>query len=157
VIRHHTECAPKDLEATFFVLSSVQEAVPADESTFLPRLFGPAVIGRLPPSGFLPLRTTALQLIGAYSPWFTSEPEACISAVTFVVAGLSEPQLCPAAAKSLRLLCNSNRKTLIPHVASFVQVLSGLDGNVEVSSCLNSCRYPCLIHGIAGLRGSQSA
>lgn len=53
--------------------------------------------------------------------------------MTFVVGALEQKELCGEAAKSLRLLCDSSRKMLISHVGSFVQVLGGLEGKVEVS------------------------
>lgn len=56
-----------------------------------------------------------------------------MSAVSFVVAALGERRLAPAATKALRMLCDENRKQLVGHVASFVTVLGGLEGQVEVS------------------------
>jgi hypothetical protein len=127
----------------------VHEAVSSSSSSPLPRLFGPSILGRVPSSSQLTLRSTALRLVGAYSSWFSSQAqqpeEACLlSAVTFVVAGLEEPGLGPDAARALRLLCDANRKTLVGHVGSFVAVLGGLEGKVEVR-CVLHC---ALVRGI---------
>ncbi|KAL8292471.1 hypothetical protein RQP46_001083 [Phenoliferia psychrophenolica] len=121
----------EDLEAIFFCLYAVHEAVSEDEATHLPRLFSPAILGRLPSEGFPALRGTTLRMVGEYAAWFGSQHQACLQAVSFVVPALSDPPLCAQAARSLRLLCNSNRKTLGEHVGSFVAVLGGLEGKVE--------------------------
>lgn len=71
-------------------------------------------------------------MVGEYATWFGDQPAACLQAVSFVVAGLSEASLCPQAARALRLLCKANRKSLGDHVGSFVAVLGGLDAKVDV-------------------------
>ena len=123
---------PQDLEAVFFCLYAVHEAVLEDEATYLPRLFSPAILGRLPTEGFTALRGTALRMVGEYAGWFGSQHQACLQAVSFVVPALSDPALCAQAARSLRLLCTANRETLGEHVGSFVAVLGGLEGKVDV-------------------------
>ncbi|KAI5481218.1 Importin 13 [Pseudohyphozyma bogoriensis] len=123
----------EDLEATLFCLFAIQEGTMSDEATHLPRLFSPAILGRLPTTGYPLLRATTLRLVGAYSSWFTTQPDACISAVSFIVPALEQPSLSSAAARALRLLCDDNRKTLVPHVGSFVAVLGGLEGKIEDS------------------------
>lgn len=151
--------AYEELEATLFMLLSLGEVVPmaapilsemedptASSSPlqqYLGTLFGPAVLGQLPtePGMHPTLRSTALRLVGAYSSWFASQPEACLQAVTFVIGGLQEPQLVPGAAKALRGLCDANRKVLMQHVPSFVQVLGGLEGRIpetELAKVLQS-------------------
>ncbi|KAK4704197.1 importin-13, partial [Phenoliferia sp. Uapishka_3] len=121
----------KELEAVFFCLYAVHEAVLEDEATHLPRLFSPAILGRIPSEGYPALRGTALRMVGEYAGWFGSQHQACLQAVSFVVPALSDPALCAQAARALRLLCTSNRKTLGEHVGSFVAVLGGLEGKVE--------------------------
>ncbi|GAA6053966.1 hypothetical protein JCM3770_004645 [Rhodotorula araucariae] len=137
----------EDLEATLFILYSLGEVVPLSPSlaeldpsapptplsTYLSHLFGPSILGRLPsvPGSYPTLRSTALRLVGAYAPWFSAHAGACLQAVSFVVAGLQEPELVPGAARALRGLCDANRKVLVGHVGSFVQVLGGLEGKIE--------------------------
>ncbi|GAA5942346.1 hypothetical protein JCM1841_003527 [Sporobolomyces salmonicolor] len=142
------------LEATLFTLYSLAECVPISSppslsssvssatstslsptSTYLSALFSPSILGRLPslPSQHPSLRSTALRLVGAYSTWFSSAPEACLQAVTFVVNGLQEPELVPQAARALRGLCDANRKVLVGHVGDFVGVLARLERKVEDS------------------------
>ncbi|GAA5940738.1 hypothetical protein JCM3775_004883 [Rhodotorula graminis] len=137
----------EELEATLFVLYSLGEVVPLSPSlaeldpsapptplnTYLSTLFGPSILGRLPSAqhSFPSLRSTALRLVGAYAPWFSAHADACLQAVSFVVAGLQEPELVPGAARALRGLCDANRKVLVGHVASFVQVLGGLEGKID--------------------------
>ncbi|BGP50005.1 hypothetical protein JCM10450v2_005910 [Rhodotorula kratochvilovae] len=139
----------EELEATLFILYSLGEVVPLSPSlaeldpsapptplnTYLSHLFGPSILGRLPssPGSFPTLRSTALRLVGAYAPWFSAHADACIQAVSFVVAGLQEPDLVPGAARALRGLCDANRKVLVGHVGSFVQVLGGLEGKIDDS------------------------
>ncbi|KAJ8292724.1 Importin-13 [Rhodotorula toruloides] len=137
----------EDLEASLFILFSIGEVVPLSPSLAdldpaappsrlnqnLSLLFGPSILGRLPSqSGSYPsLRSTALRLVGAYSAWFSSNPDACLQAVSFVVSGLQEPDLVPGAARALKGLCDANRKVLVGHVASFVQVLGNLEGRID--------------------------
>ncbi|GAA5977602.1 hypothetical protein JCM10908_005035 [Rhodotorula pacifica] len=147
----------EDLEATLFMLHSLGEVVPMASTLsemeptaapsplqqYLATLFGPAVLGRMPsePGMHPSLRSTALRLVGAYSSWFASQPDACLQAVTFVISGLQEPDLVPGAAKALRGLCDANRKVLMQHVPSFVQVLGGLEGRIpdtELAKVLQS-------------------
>ncbi|BGP26235.1 importin 13 [Rhodotorula toruloides] len=139
----------EDLEATLFVLFSIGEVVPLSPSLDelnpsappsrlnqnLTLLFGPSILGRLPsqPGSYPSLRSTALRLVGAYSAWFSSNPDACLQAVSFVVSGLQGPDLVPGAAKALKGLCDANRKVLVGHVASFVQVLGNLEGRIDDS------------------------
>lgn len=123
----------EELEATLFTLYAVHEAVSLPCPHHLPTLFGPTVLGSLPQSQHLLLRGTALRLVGAYAAWFATQPEACLAAVGFVVGGLEERELGSQAARALRGLCGANRKVLIGHVGSFVAVLGGLEGKVEVS------------------------
>ena len=149
--------AYEDLEATLFMLLLLGEVVPMASTLsemdatatpsplqqYLATLFGPAVLGRLPTeAGMHPsLRLTALRLVGEYSSWFASHPDACLQAVTFVIGGLQEPELVPGAAKALRGLCDANRKVLMRHVPSFVQVLGGLEGRIadaELAKVLQS-------------------
>ncbi|BGP33834.1 hypothetical protein JCM10296v2_005639 [Rhodotorula toruloides] len=137
----------EDLEASLFILFSIGEVVPLSPSLDdldpaappsrlsqnLSLLFGPSILGRLPsqPGSYPSLRSTALRLVGAYSAWFSSNPDACLQAVSFVVSGLQEPDLVTGAARALKGLCDANRKVLVRHVASFVQVLGNLEGRID--------------------------
>ncbi|GAA5841296.1 hypothetical protein JCM3766R1_005019 [Sporobolomyces carnicolor] len=141
----------EDFEATLFTLKCLAECVPmsptppdslssstssvASTSTsattqFLSYLFSPSLLGRLPTghSQHLSLRTTSLKLLESYSTWFASQPAACLLAIQFVVSSLQEPKLIPQAVRSLRGLCDSNRKVLTGHVGDFVGILGGLEG-----------------------------
>lgn len=141
----------QDFEATLFTLNCLAECVPmsptppdslssstssvASTSTsattqFLSYLFSPSLLGRLPTghSQHLSLRTTSLKLLESYSTWFASQPAACLLAIQFVVSSLQEPKLIPQAVRSLRGLCDSNRKVLTGHVGDFVGILGGLEG-----------------------------
>lgn len=123
----------------------------------LARLFSPHVLGALPTEHHATIRSTTLRVVGAYAAWFSASTipahedgddtsaatatndrsgasnnsEALLLAVTFVVHGLSDPMLAPAAARALRQLCDTNRRALTPHVASFVAVLGGLEQRVR--------------------------
>ncbi|KAM0790224.1 hypothetical protein ACM66B_005537 [Microbotryomycetes sp. NB124-2] len=121
----------EELEATLFCLYAIQEAVSTDDSDSLARLFGSAGLGRLPQSGHITLRSTALKLVGSYSTWFSSHTDECLLAVQFVVASLNEPSLAPSAARALVALSDSNRSSLMQHVDSFVAVLGSLEGRME--------------------------
>ncbi|GAA5886599.1 hypothetical protein JCM6882_005828 [Rhodosporidiobolus microsporus] len=143
----------EDLEATLFVLYSLGEVVPLSPSlaeglaeenappppltTYLQHLFSPSLLGALPSTSysFPTLRSTALRLVGAYSPWFAAHPQECLNAITFVVSALSSSSaaLIPHAARALKGLCDANRKVLTGHVGSFVQVLGGLEGKIDDS------------------------
>ncbi|GAA5940498.1 uncharacterized protein JCM15063_002352 [Sporobolomyces koalae] len=143
--------AYEELEATLFTINCLSECVPMSPpptslsastsstaststsltTTYLSYLFSPSLLGRLPSTGsaHLALRNTSLKLLESYSVWFSSQPAACLLAIQFVVASLQEPQLIPQAVRSLRGLCNSNRKVLSGHVGDFVGILGGLEGH----------------------------
>ncbi|GAA5914025.1 uncharacterized protein JCM6883_007125 [Sporobolomyces salmoneus] len=145
----------EDLEATLFVINGLAECVPMSSplsdslssstssiaststtltTTYLSYLFSPSLLGRLPtsPARHLSLRTTSLKLLEGYSAWFTSQPSACLLAIQFVVSSLQESKLIPQAVRSLRGLCNSNRKVLTGHVNEFVGILGGLESGIGV-------------------------
>lgn len=131
--RPDSDDAYEELEATLFTIHAIHEAVSLPCPLYLPTLFGPTVLGAIPRTQHISLRSTALRLVGAYATWFVTEPEACLAAVGFVVGGLEEKELGSQAARALRGLCGANRKVLTGHVGSFVAVLGGLEGKVEVS------------------------
>ncbi|SCV73668.1 BQ2448_6098 [Microbotryum intermedium] len=134
----------EDLEATLFLLYTIQEDVSIETSSpALSKLFDPEFIESLPTANHATLQTTALRLIGAYASWFSSSSSpdselgnrkpSLLAAVTFIVGCLQQPQqgVTSWAARSLRLLCDQNRHEFRNHVASFVAVLSGLEGRIE--------------------------
>lgn len=145
----------QELEATLFTINCLAECVPMSSppsdslssstsstaststtltATYLSYLFSPSLLGRLPttPSLHLSLRTTSLKLVESFSAWFSSQPQACLLAIQFVVSSLQEPKLIPQAVKSLRGLCDSNRKVLTGHVGEFVGILGNLEGGSGV-------------------------
>src|ERR1700731_4710486 len=61
----------KEIEATLHCISSVQEAVPLNDSPHLLKLFGPEILGKFPTSGQHRVRRTTTSLIG---PWFNRCP-----------------------------------------------------------------------------------
>ena len=145
----------QELEATLFTINCLAECVPMSpppidslssstsstaststtlSTTYLSYLFSPSLLGRLPttPSLHLSLRTTSLKLLDSFSAWFSSQPQACLLAIQFVVSSLQEPKLIPQAVRSLRGLCDSNRKVLTGHVGEFVGILGGLEGGAGV-------------------------
>ncbi|KAF8305820.1 hypothetical protein DL93DRAFT_2065964, partial [Clavulina sp. PMI_390] len=68
---------------------------------------------------------THLAQLGDFSTWFAERPTPILlSGVTFVVAGLRDPQLAIFAAGALEQLCDANRTQLAPHIASFGEVLA---------------------------------
>lgn len=115
------------------------------DATALIPLFTPEFLSQLPfaPSTLL-LQQTTLNLVGAFAPHLahfeesvTSTPipakMVLLATITFIVKCLTESvALGSHAAKSLRDLCRVARKQLVEHVTSFVGVLSGLEGNIEV-------------------------
>ncbi|GAA6015280.1 hypothetical protein JCM11491_000997 [Sporobolomyces phaffii] len=142
----------EDLEATLFVLNCLAECVPISPaaslssstsstaststsltSNYLSFLFSPSLLGRLAttPVHHSSLRTTTLKLVESYSAWFSSSTtpdQSCLlSAIQFVVHSLSEPSLIAYAVRSLRALCDSNRRELTGHVGEFVGILGGLE------------------------------
>lgn len=49
-----------------------------------------------------------------------------MSAISYVLSGLSDPALCLPAANALRSLCDSNRLALAPHISAFGELHAGL-------------------------------
>lgn len=93
------------------------------------------MIGAIPSTpATITLRSTTLRLVGAYAPWFSNQPSSCLEVVQFVVKGLEETALAPAASRALVNLCDSSRKDLVQHVGAFVQILGNLEGKLEVST-----------------------
>ncbi|KAJ3525251.1 hypothetical protein NM688_g8430 [Phlebia brevispora] len=124
----------EEVEATLHCIMAVQEAVPIEDNPHLRRLFGPEVLGKLPTTGNDRVRRTAIILLGTYASWFTCQPapvsatqSILMSAISYVVSALPEPELCLPAANSLRELCDANRTALAPHVAAFGELHAGLE------------------------------
>ncbi|KAI0772392.1 ARM repeat-containing protein [Trametes elegans] len=127
----------EEIEATLHCTMAVQEAVPIEDSPHLRQIFGPEILGQLPKDGEDRVRRTALNMIGSYASWFTTQPtqtpgsptaSPLMSAITFVVAALPNPALCLAAANALRDLCDANRTALAPHISAFGELHAGLTG-----------------------------
>ncbi len=49
-----------------------------------------------------------------------------MTAISYVVSALPEPDLCLPAANSLRELCDANRTALAPHISAFGELHAGL-------------------------------
>jgi hypothetical protein len=117
-------------------------------------LFGPNILGRLPTTGHDRVRLTMLYVLcesryllsslllilvaGEYASWFTTlsaeSTPLLLSAVSYAVSALREPQLCLAAANALRDLCDQNRVTLAPHIGAFADLHAGLS-SIPVRPC----------------------
>lgn len=108
---------------------------PDPTSQPLTRLFSPSVLGSLPATAHVTLRSTALRVIGAYATWFTTSAhttDALLLSTTVIVSALSAEQVLAApAARALVQLCDANRRELTPHVGSFVAVLAGLQSRQQ--------------------------
>ncbi|KAH9942102.1 ARM repeat-containing protein, partial [Amylocystis lapponica] len=135
----------EEIEATLHCVMAVQEAVPLVDNQHLRRVFGPEILGRLPSTGRERVRRTALNLIGSYASWFTTQSTTSstpllMGVVSYVVAALQEQALCLPAANALRDLCDANRTALAPHVAAFGELNAGLTGipDTEKSKILQS-------------------
>lgn len=50
-----------------------------------------------------------------------------MSAVSYVVAALTDPSLCLQAASALGNLCDANRRALAPQIAAFAELHAGLE------------------------------
>ncbi|KAI0350564.1 ARM repeat-containing protein [Trametes cingulata] len=127
----------EEVEATLHCVMAVQEAVPVEDSPHLRQVFGPEILGRLPKTGDERIRRTALDLIGSYASWFTTQPAQApesptpsplMNAITYVVSALPDPSLCLFAANALRDLCDANRAALAPHIGAFGELHAGLTG-----------------------------
>ncbi|KIY50663.1 ARM repeat-containing protein [Fistulina hepatica ATCC 64428] len=129
------------VEADLHCLAAIEESVPMDQSPSLARVFGDEILGRVAAvatsSGTERLRRTMVVLIGAYSNWFanrlasTSTP-LLLASLDFVVTALIDPTsststLSLQAANALRSLCDANRASLAPHIASFGQLHASSD------------------------------
>jgi hypothetical protein len=80
-------------------------------------------------------------MTGAYATWFTSQstpppgstvPSLLMSAISYIVAALTDAALCLPAANSLRDICDANRAALAPHISAFGELHAGL-ANIPVS------------------------
>ncbi|KAG6828197.1 hypothetical protein H0H92_008816 [Tricholoma furcatifolium] len=127
----------EEIEATLHCVTSIQEAIDMETTPYLPQVFGPEILGRLPSTGASRIRRTTLNLIGAYSSWFASQPATVpgllMNVLTYVAGALTDPSLCLSAATALRNLCDANRKALAPEIATFGQLHAAL-GIIPVSA-----------------------
>lgn len=64
----------QEIEGTLHCVMAVQEAVPVEDNAHLARIFGPEILGRLPVTGNVRVRRTALLLIGALSSIDSATP-----------------------------------------------------------------------------------
>lgn len=146
--RQHTH-GWEGIEASLHCIMAVQEGVPLEDNPYLRRLFGPEILGRFPTTGTDRIRRTTIVLIGTYASWFTTQPTSppgsphpslLMNAISYVVAGLSEPAFCLPAANALRDLCDANRRALAPHISAFGELHANLPGipDIEKSKVLQS-------------------
>ncbi|KAF8331847.1 armadillo-type protein, partial [Cantharellus anzutake] len=120
------------IEASLHCVKCAQDAVPLQENIYLRRLF--SILTEIPASGNHRVRQTALNLIGEYSTWFSTQDSALLlKVVAYVSRSLGEHGLSLVASTSMKQLCDANRTQLAPHIASFgdVLVLAGSVPNAE--------------------------
>lgn len=129
----------EEIEATLHCLRAAQEAVPVEEDVFLPRLFSPEILGRLPTTGDSRTRATTLALLGDYSSWFHSHPTHVISAIGYIVPALEVPSLCTSAAQALKLLCDLCRTSLTGHIGEFGSLYVSVEDKISVSALTSRC------------------
>lgn len=121
----------RDVEASLHALRCVREAVPAEESRYLPSVFSPAILGQLPTAGTARVRATAVALIGDYASWFHLHPEFVLAAVGYLVPALEEPALAVEAAKSLKRVCDLCRASLTGHIGELGSLYSNVADKIE--------------------------
>ncbi|CAK5270766.1 unnamed protein product [Mycena citricolor] len=150
------------IEAAFYSLSALHEALDTESLTQNPssagalalqRLFRESIWGRLPGPASKSvaesrLRRTALGLIDTFASYFATDAGGAALGVvlTYVVAALTgqevgeEDSVCLSAALALRSLCDANRRALAGQIAAFGQVYARLSvvGDTEKPKILQS-------------------
>lgn len=123
----------QDIEATLHCISFSSEAVPLGEEVYLPVIFGqllPQLAQR--ELNEIRLRRTVVGLIAAYEEWFKFHPDYLLPCLNYLVNSLSLPAIAPAAANTLKSLCDMCRKKLVQHIDAFAE-LHGKIGTMGVS------------------------
>lgn len=121
----------QDLEATLHCISFSSEGVPLGEEVYLPVVFG-QLLQQLTQRQEGRLRRTTVGLIAAYEEWFKYHPDLLLPCLNYLVGSLSISAIAPAAANTLKSLCDMCRKKLISHIGAFAE-LHGRLGSLGVS------------------------
>jgi hypothetical protein len=123
----------QDIEATLHCISFSSEAVPLGEEVYLPVIFG-ELLPQLAQRDLneIRLRRTVVGLIAAYEEWFKFHPDYLLPCLNYLVNSLSLPAIAPAAANTLKSLCDMCRKKLVQHIDAFAE-LHGKIGTMGVS------------------------
>ncbi|KXS20002.1 hypothetical protein M427DRAFT_151969 [Gonapodya prolifera JEL478] len=120
------------LESMLHLLRYVAEEIPPRESETVPRIFTELVARILQwqqPEGnkrlrlaWVKVRYQTIMLCGAYSEWLQRHPSHLPLVVNLLVGGLAHSELAPAAASSLKNLCDNCRLALADGVDWLVGV-----------------------------------
>jgi len=99
----------QDVESCLMCILSINKFIPSDEAAILPFCF--QLITRLPSDVQL-LRCTASTLIGKYALWLIGHPHLLQPLMPFLAQGLSIPSSSPAAALSIKELCECSNQNM---------------------------------------------
>ncbi|CAG8504703.1 10566_t:CDS:10 [Paraglomus occultum] len=121
----------EDAESTLYCIKAISESMSSSENTYLPRLFGAEIYGRLPSHGQTRLRNTALVLIGSYAEWLNENPDFLLPAINYIMASLNEPGLSFSAATAFKDVCELCRNHLVNVVENMVNAYLSLGSHVQ--------------------------
>ncbi|CAG8458064.1 10209_t:CDS:10 [Paraglomus brasilianum] len=121
----------EDAESTLYCIKAISESMSNSENTYLPRLFGAEIYGRLPSHGQTRLRNTALVLIGSYAEWLNENPDFLFPSINYIMASLNEPGLSSSAATAFKDVCELCRNHLVNVVETMVNAYLSLGSHVQ--------------------------
>ncbi|MBW0478513.1 hypothetical protein O181_018228 [Austropuccinia psidii MF-1] len=125
----------EDLEACLFCIRAIQDGIQPLETTSLPILFSPEILGKIPQGQTPPLerlKGTSLSLVGAFAEWFKFHPDHLLCSLDLIAPSLNshDPELVSLAANALKILCDTGRKTLVNHIAPLAELIRSTEGKI---------------------------
>ncbi|KAL7747197.1 hypothetical protein RI367_007408 [Sorochytrium milnesiophthora] len=110
-------------EAVMFALKSMSEAIPADESEFVPHIINQATFSQMPLES-IRLRQTTLRLLGCFAEWIKRHPETLTLAIELLANALYDASSASSAVRGLKDICDLCRDQLssgFPYLLSVYQ------------------------------------
>ncbi|XP_014673876.1 PREDICTED: transportin-3-like [Priapulus caudatus] len=112
-------------EAALFVMTAVAKNISPSENVIVPQVL--QALLNLPEDSHVAVKYTGTRLVGELCEWIDSHHEVLDSVLHFLLAGLHNHKIAPAAAAALLQICQICRDKMYQHFGGLVQIIQNVD------------------------------